>query len=150
MVDALLSARRVLKPRGLVVDVRPAVAYRPGLAIVRQKQGRLAIGSFRRTPDPDVVAAQRAVRKAVREGWLEVVSRTRGRWRAGYRNLGELRWVLAANQNWDLDPETRHRLSRAWRGHKQMDAIEISRVFSLMVLRKSGAPRSSFVRVGID
>jgi hypothetical protein len=101
-------------------------------------------------PDPDVVAAQGAVREAVREGWLKVVSRTRGRWRARYRNLGELRWVLTANQNWDLDPGTRLRLSRAWRGHKQTDAIEISRVFSLTVLLKRGAPRSSFVHVGID
>lgn len=142
MVDALLSARRVLRPRGLVVDVRPALAYRPGLAIVRQKGDRLAIGSFRRTPDPDVVAAQRAVCEAVREGWLEVVSRTRGRWRAGYRDLAELRWVLAANQNWDLDPETRRRLSKAWRGHAQADAIEVSRVFSLTVLRKRGARRA--------
>ena len=141
MVDALLRARRVLRPRGLVVDVRPALAYRPGLAIVRQKGDRLAIGSFRRTPDPDVVAAQRAVREAVREGWLEVVSRTRGRWRAGYRDLAELRWVLAANQNWDLDPETRRRLSKAWRGHGRADAIEVSRAFSLTILRKRAAPR---------
>jgi hypothetical protein len=142
MVDALLSARRVLRPRGLVVDVRPAVAYRPGLAMVRKNGDRLAIGAFRRTPDPDVVAAQRAVRQAIRDGWLEVVSRTRGRWRAGYRDLAELRWVLAANQNWSLDPETRRRLSKAWRGHGQADAIEVSRVFSLTVLRKRGARRA--------
>jgi hypothetical protein len=137
MVDALRSAWRVLRPKGLVVDVRPPVAYRPGLAILRDGD-RLAIGTFLRTPDPDVVAAQRAVGEAVREGWFEIVSRTRGRWRAGYGDLAELRDVLAANQNWDLDPDTRRRLARAWRGHGRADAIEVSRVFSLTILRKRG------------
>jgi hypothetical protein len=96
------------------------------------------------------VEARDAVRRAVREGWLEVVSRTRGRWRAEYRSLAELRWVLAANQNWDLDIATRRRLSKAWRGHGRADVIEVSRAFSLTVLRKRGPRRRSLSRSGID
>ena len=70
-----------------------------------------------------------------------------GRTPAGYRRFSEedvekLRWVLAANRNWHLDPETRRLLSRAWRGHGQADAIEISRSFALTILRKRAAPRS--------
>jgi hypothetical protein len=136
MVDALRSAWTVLRPRGLVIDVRPAAAYRARVA-VRHGARRIDVGPARRDPDPDIVAAQRAVQRTVRQGWFDVIARERVPWRSRYEDLAALDRMLAANENWGLPPATRRRLARVL---TTGDVIEVSRVFSLAILRKrSGA-----------
>jgi hypothetical protein len=135
MVDVLRRARDVLRPGGLVVDVQPAAVYEPKLAVARNG-ARREIGAFRRTPDADVVAAHRARREAVAAGWFDVLTRTRGVWRARYRGLAEVRWLLRQNANWTLDESVRRRLSTALRRAPAGGSIEVTRVFSLVILQR--------------
>jgi len=88
---------------------------------------------MRRDPDEGIVAAQDATRRAVREGWFELVHRTRRQWRSRYANLADLERMLAANENWRLPAALRRRLTSAW---AEGDTIELTRVFSLTNLRR--------------
>lgn len=137
MVDALRSAWAVLRPRGVVVDVRPAVSYRARVA-VRHGARRIDVGPARRDPDLDIVAAARAVRRAVRDGWFAVIARERVPWRSRYEDLPTLDRMLALNANWGVPAATRRRLARVLTAG---DVIELSRVFSLAILRKRSATR---------
>jgi len=86
----------VLAPRGVAIDVRPATVYRP-LLTIRRGSRRIDLGVMRRDADEGIVAAQDATRRAVREGWLELVHRTRRQWRSRYANLADLERMLAVN-----------------------------------------------------
>ena len=125
----------MLRPGGLVVDIQPAAAYEPRLAVA-WNGARREIGAFRRTPDADVVAAHRARRDAVAAGWFDVVTQTRRVWRARYRGLAEVRWLLRQNANWTLDESVQRRLSTALRHAPAGGWIEVTRVFSLAILRR--------------
>ena len=138
MVDALHSAANVLRRRGVVVDVRPAVMYRSEL-VVRRGRRRAAVLPIRRSVDEDVVAAQRAVRRVVGQGLFDVLRRTRHEWRSRYASLAELDRMLAMNSNWHLAAPTRRRLARVW---KDGDTIELSRIFVITILRKRAVRRS--------
>ena len=133
MVDALRSAGRVLRPRGRVVDVRPVSAYKPTIFIRRGRQ-RVVVGPIVRDPDPDVAAAVRAVRSVVRAGNFAVVYSSRATWAASYARLADIEQMVAASEHWRLPAATRRRIEREWR---EGDVIELTRPFSLTVLRRA-------------
>jgi hypothetical protein len=135
MVDALRDAWRVLRPRGVVIDARPAVEYRPRLAI-RGRGGRRVIGDILRERDPGIVGARRAVRETVRDGWFAVVSRTRRRWSARYSGLEDLRWLERVSDNWTITPALWKRIRAAWPRREGPEPVEIGRAYSLTILRK--------------
>jgi hypothetical protein len=132
MVDALRSAGRVLRPRGRIVDLRPANGYEPTI-VIRRGRRRVEVGPIVRDPDPDVAAAARAVRQVVRRGEFAVVHAARPRWRATYAGLREVERTLAESENWHLPAATRRRIVREWRPG---DVLEIARMLSLTVLRR--------------
>jgi len=127
----------VLRPRGVVVDARPAAFYRARIQVLRGAR-RLDVGPARRDPDPDIVAADRATRRVVAAGWFDLVHRGRTRWRARYEDLATLDRMLALNANWRVPAATRRRLGKVFSAG---DVIEVSRVFSLAILRRrAGRP----------
>lgn len=142
MVDALDAAWQVLHPRGVVIDARPAVDYQPLLAI-RQRTGRHVVGPIAREQDPGVAAARRAVRRVVRDGHFDIVSRTTRKWSSRYADLADLRWLARVNDNWTIASALWRRAAAAWRSHSGVDPIEIGRVYSQTILRKRvlGTPR---------
>jgi len=135
MVDALQNAWRVLRPRGVVIDARPALEYRPRLAL-RQSDGLRVIGDILREQDPGVAGASRAARQVVRDGWFRVLSRTRRRWTARYSDLEDLAWLESVTSSWTITPSLWKRVRAAWPRHAGPDPIEIGRVYSLTILRK--------------
>ena len=137
MVDALRSARRVLRRGGLVVDLQPASEYTPRLAVVFDR-GRKELGAISRTPEESVVAAHRARRRAVAERGFSLLVSTHGMHRTRYRGLRDLQWLLRQNENWRIDPPLWRRLRAAWSRRPAGAQIEVRRVFSLAVLRKRG------------
>src|SRR5262245_3115769 len=74
MVHALHEAQRVLRPNGLLVDLRPATAHR---RVGLTQAGRYRqLGIMREKFDNDR-AADRAVTEVQREGWFKGEGRTR-------------------------------------------------------------------------
>jgi hypothetical protein len=137
MVDALRSARRVLRRGGSVVDLQPADEYTPRLALTFDR-GRTELGDISRTPDEGVVAAHRARRWAVAEGGFSPVVSTHGTHRTRYGRVADLRWLLRQNENWQIKPPLWRTLAAAWARRPEGAQIEIRRAFSLAVLRKRG------------
>ena len=137
MVDALRSARRVLRRGGLVVDLQPAADYTPHLAIAHDR-GRRELGAISRTPDEGVVAANRARRIAIAEGGFSLLVSTHGTHRTRYRGFADLRWLLRQNENWRIEPRLWRRLVQTWARRPEGAEIEVRRAFSLAVLRKRG------------
>lgn len=135
MVDALQSAWRVLRPRGLVVDFQPAAVYQPRLALVADGVRR-EVGPLVRVPDEDVVAAHRARQKAISEGLFASVVSTHGAVRTRYRGPTELRWLLRQNTNWVMDGALERRLAAMWARRPKGAMLEVRRTYSLAVLRK--------------
>lgn len=73
MVHALHEIHRVLKPMGLLLDLRPgAVHRRIGIEVDGQYQ-QLAVMNEKLDDD---YAANRAVAEVIRQGWFKLVSRT--------------------------------------------------------------------------
>jgi hypothetical protein len=68
MVDALHEARRTLRPKGTLIDLRPDSAHPP-----RVFRGRREIGNLyeRRSAEVDNHLSDRAVARLVREGSLK-------------------------------------------------------------------------------
>jgi len=74
MVHALKEAHRVLRPGGLLIDLRPAPAHRQlGIGLGRTWQ---FVGQLHEVLDDDL-AADAAVRELVREGLLQPERRVR-------------------------------------------------------------------------
>jgi hypothetical protein len=71
MVHALTEAHRVLKRDGVLIDLRPAASHRrAGLGEGKQwKQ----VGAMRENFDDDL-AAERAVKQVIRDGWFRLES----------------------------------------------------------------------------
>src|SRR5262245_36498274 len=74
MVHALLEAHRVLKPNGILIDLRPAAVHRR-VGIVDSDGYRLS-WMMRETFEDDL-AADRAVAKVTSQGRFKARSRTR-------------------------------------------------------------------------
>jgi len=72
MVHALHEARRVLKPDGLILDLRPAAVHRRvGVTVAGRYR---PVGAMQERLDKDR-AANRAVSEVVRKGELDLVGR---------------------------------------------------------------------------
>lgn len=67
MVHALTEAHRVLKPNGLLLDLRPAASHRR--AGVGEGKRWTQVGVMRENFDDDI-ASDRAVKQVIREGWF--------------------------------------------------------------------------------
>ncbi len=72
MVHALSEARRVLRRGGILVDLRPAAKHRR-VGLGEGRRWRL-VGVMRETFDEDL-AADRAVARAIRDGWFRPLAR---------------------------------------------------------------------------
>ena len=132
MVDALRSAREVLRPSGRVVLLSPVNGYRPTI-VIRRGRRTVRVGPIVRKRDADVAAAERASRSVVRAGHLAVTRSVRPRWVSTYADLVEVDETLAESENWRLPALTRRRIKREWRDG---DSLEIARRFSVTVLRR--------------
>ena len=136
MVHALQEARRVLKPNGILIDLRPMPFHRR-VAISRAGQDQF-VGVMREKFDGDR-AANRAVAEVLREKLF----------RPGIRlqfNCNRATDSVEEFQEW-LDEFTRlgnlpshdwllKRLEQAWRGKSGKAKIVVSGPLKLQVLRK--------------
>jgi hypothetical protein len=73
MVHALTEAHRVLKPDGLLIDMRPAAKHRR--AVLGEGKRWRFVGAMREKFDDDI-ASDRAVRQVMREGLFRREART--------------------------------------------------------------------------
>ena len=106
MVHALLEAHRVLKTKGLLIDLRPASVHRR--VGVTQGDGYQLLWVMREKFDDDR-AADRAVKEVENEGWFKAERRTRF---ACYRimdSLDEFQEWLAdfVHRSWAKDGKER-------------------------------------------
>src|SRR5919204_5537099 len=127
MVDALHDAWRVLRPRGILIDLRPAALYHPQLSL-RRGARRIAVGPLRRDLDEDVLAAQRASARVVRDGLFNPILRVRRRWTSRYPSVRDVEWMVSVSTSWHMPAQTRRRLRRTW---QRGDQLEVTRVFTL-------------------
>ncbi len=122
MVDALKEARRILRPRGILVDARP------DSRVVAYAERQTATGTYRRagviaTSREELVndrTSDRAVATAVRNGWFRTLRAGRFWHRVPFEDRAALqryldeharfvhrvRWVVdaATRRRWDDDP----------------------------------------------
>lgn len=122
MVDALKEARRILRPRGLLIDARPESR------VLANAERRSATGTYRRagviaTARETLVddrASDRAVATAVRNGWFRSLRAGRFWHRVLFedrpamqrylddhaRFAHRVRWMVdpAVRRRWDSDP----------------------------------------------
>ena len=116
MVDALVEIHRVLAPGGTLVDARPDSRV-PAYAERRRPRGfqRFGIVNTSRLELANDRASDRAIERAVRDGWFK--SRRRGRfWHlVPFGSLAELRNYLSEHlrfvhrAEWVVDAATRMR-----------------------------------------
>jgi hypothetical protein len=92
MVHALLEAHRVLKPGGLLLDLRPAAMHRR-VGIIENGEYKL-LWRMREGFDDDH-AADRAVADVIQRGLFKQISRTRFPCFRTMDNIGEFReWLV--------------------------------------------------------
>jgi len=91
MVHALREAHRVLKPNGILVDLRPALVHR---RVGIERTGRFRQVGTLREPLDDDRAANRSVSSVLRAGLFKVEWRTRFDCRRVMDSLGDLRTFI--------------------------------------------------------
>ncbi len=92
MVDALLEAHRVLKPNGILIDLRPAAVHRR--VGITKDDGYHLPWVMRENFDDDR-AADRAVKEVLREGRFKAEGRTKFACYRAVDSLAEFRDWLA-------------------------------------------------------
>ena len=87
MVDALHEARRALRPKGILIDLRPDSSHPP-----RIFRGRRHVGDLYERPSAvaDNRASDRAVARLVAEGWLKQLRAGWFRYEIRYPDLAGL------------------------------------------------------------
>ena len=136
MVHALREAHRVLKPGGLLVDLRPAAVHR---RVGIERAGRYqAMGVMREKFDDDR-AANRAVAQVLQEGLFKTEWRTQFECARRMDTLAELRaWIDEFVALADLPPHAWliRRVEQAFRARGGQRRIVVSGPLTLKVLRK--------------
>ena len=139
MVHALHEARRVLKPKGLLIDLRPAVAHRK--VGVLQAGHYQHLGTMRETFDNDY-AANQAVTEVVRQGLFQAPRRLRFDCQRTMDNLAEFRAWLDEFVRLDKLPSHDWLLQKVGEalhvGNRKMKII-VQGPVDLRVLKKSEA-----------
>lgn len=135
MVDALEAAWRVVRPRGLVVDLQPHASYQPRVAV--RDARRLSLGAIVRDPDEDVLAAHAARDRLVERGRFRLIASGARWYRAAFRSFASFEEEVRDNSNWHLPRGFRSRLLRAWRERDDEARIEVAKRFSYSILRKT-------------
>ncbi len=136
MVHALHEARRVLKPNGILIDLRPAAVHRR-VGIWSASQFQL-IGAMRERFDDDD-AANQAVAEVVRQGLFKAERRIRFECNRTMDSLTEFRTWLdefvtqgkLPSHDWLLE-----RVAQARRGEHSKAKIVATGPLDLRVLRK--------------
>ncbi len=136
MVHALKEAHRVLKPNGLLIDLRPAPAHRRiGLGEGRRWR---EVGPLHEVLDDDY-AANAAVAQMVREGYLHPERRLRFRVDRVMDTVEEIRdWLLDFDSRREL-PTHAPLLARIERQRAELakpEKITVRGPMILAVLRK--------------
>ncbi|MGQ0604457.1 MAG: hypothetical protein ACT4QE_22480 [Anaerolineales bacterium] len=139
MVHALHEARRVLKPNGFLLDLRPAAVHRQ-VGLMRAGRYRL-LGVMRERFDDDV-AANRAVAEVVHDGLFKMQRRVRFECNRTMDSLAEFRaWLdefvslsKIPSHNWLLQ-----RMGQALSAEGSRTKIVIRGPLDLRVLTKRDA-----------
>jgi hypothetical protein len=132
MVHALDEARRVLKPNGLLIDLRPGVVHRQA-GILSGGRWRL-IGVMRESLDDDR-AANRAVRRVLQQGGLKRESRVQFEVLRVTDTLDEFRALL---ETWPRHDWLLKRLAGALGDGRGRIKIALRGPLIMQVLRKIG------------
>lgn len=135
MVDALEAVRRVLRARGVLVDLQPDPFYQP-IVSVRVGGRRTLIGAIEREPDEEMVAAQVTRERAVADGRFALIAAGTHAFRTYHSSAASLERELASNSNWRAPRGLRSRLAQASR-RPDAKAIELTKRFTFAVLRKT-------------
>jgi len=129
MVDALLAAKRALRPSGIVIDLRPDARRAPRVL----SRGRV-VGRLETRPDAaeDDAAADAAVEKVVAADHYREVAAGRLWYQARFADLAELDdYVSPSARFGGLSPGTRERLRRR-------QAVVVRRAIQYRILERSG------------
>jgi SAM-dependent methyltransferase len=143
MVHALEEAHRVLKPDGILIDLRPAPAHRQlGLGVGRRWQ---RVGSLHEILDDDH-AADAAVATVVRRGMFRPEKRTRFMLDRVLDSAQEVRdFIVEFDQRRDNSPHERlvARLERQHGDDIEKRKVSIRGPMHLAVFSKLPAPQST-------
>ncbi len=142
MVHALRAARRVLKPDGLILDLRPGLQHRR-VSVVRA--GRVEPIAAMREQFDDVRAANRAVKQLVAEGRLRLVGRQRVACDRVMDGLDDLRaWLAEFASRDDHLPPHDWLVARVGRvlgaAQRRRASVVVAGPLELRVLRKPAKP----------
>jgi hypothetical protein len=141
MVDALEAVRGALRPRGLVFDLQPDATYQPTVA-VRDSRGRRSMGVIAREPDEDVIAANGARKRVVRDGRFAEIALLRRTFRTSFTTLAGFDAERRSHTpTWRLARGMRPRLLEAWRARRDGAVIETTMRVTMAVLQKGARPR---------
>lgn len=136
MVHALQQVHRVLKPDGILVDLRPAPAHRR-LGIGEGRSWRF-VGELHEVLDDDY-AANAAVDRVIRAGLFRKEKRMRFQLDRVMDTLQDVRdFIEEFDERRNLPPHTRllERLERRWRRLPEPDKFAVRGPMHLAVLRK--------------
>ncbi len=136
MVHALEEVHRVLKPRGILIDLRPGAEHRR-IGLGEGKQWRM-VGPLHETLDDDY-AADAAIRRVVRDGLFREEKRSQFLLDRVMDTTDEVReWVADFDQRHDLpshEPLLRQ-LEQQMSRYNQPVKISVRSHMTLGVLRK--------------
>jgi hypothetical protein len=141
MVHALREAHRVLKPAGLVIDLRPRSAHRPvGITC----EGRFQpLGIVHRNID-DVRAANRAVTCVVRAGLFKIEERVRFDCKRIMDTPGEFQAWWDEFAHIQLDDSVLRKINEAFKAKCEKTKVVVGTPLTMRKLRKvNGAVFSS-------